>query len=583
MKRWAADFETTTQPDDCRVWAWGACSIDEKLNYDCGTNIGGFLDFAFKNPGEYYFHNLKFDGKFILPVLLADLEHNLYGRAFTYCSNSKKLEPGEFSTIIDEGLKFYEIKICVKGKKKREYIVIRDSFKKLPFALARIAKDFGIREQKLEIDYDAYRAPDHELTELEYRYLYNDCVILAKALKIQFDNGNTGMTIGADALSSYRKIVGKKYDLWFPQVNTIMDSHIRLAYRGGYTYCDPRHRGEIVGEGIVLDVNSMYPYVMAARPMPVGIPIYFSGKYVNDKHHPLWVANIKFTFKLKPDHVPCIQIKNSRFYSGNTYLDESDGVVSLWVSSVDWALINDQYDVDVYEYVEGYKMAALTGIFDDYIDYWMQIKENSTGALRALAKLMLNNLYGKYGTNPDRGKRKPVLDNDGMMHYPLDCKELGEPVYTPIAVFVTAWARDKMVRSAQACYPRFLYCDTDSLHILGREIPADLEIHPTKLGCWDLEAQFVQAKYLRAKSYMERIVVGQTVMHDRRHRATTRRTTLTKDVVTCAGMPPRVKEICTFDNFNIGLTVSADDKLNLKPKDVVGGVVLTPAPYSLHA
>lgn len=27
MKRFTADFETTTDPKDCRVWAWGVCEV----------------------------------------------------------------------------------------------------------------------------------------------------------------------------------------------------------------------------------------------------------------------------------------------------------------------------------------------------------------------------------------------------------------------------------------------------------------------------------------------------------------------------------------------------------------------------
>ncbi len=33
--------------------------------------------------------------------------------------------------------------------------------------------------------------------------------------------------------------------------------------------------------------------------------------------------------------------------------------------------------------------------------------------------------------------------------------------------------------------------------------PDNLEIHPTKLGCWDLEKHFTRAKFLHAKCYIE--------------------------------------------------------------------------------
>ena len=40
----------------------------------------------------------------------------------------------------------------------------------------------------------------------------------------------------------------------------------------GSTYADTRTAGVIVGEGIVLDVNSLYPSVVHDRPLPCGVP-----------------------------------------------------------------------------------------------------------------------------------------------------------------------------------------------------------------------------------------------------------------------------------------------------------------------
>ena len=58
MNRYAADFETTTDPDDCRVWAWGLYNIEtEKFQME----ITVFL--TFRKKVNYF--ELKF-GEFIL-------------------------------------------------------------------------------------------------------------------------------------------------------------------------------------------------------------------------------------------------------------------------------------------------------------------------------------------------------------------------------------------------------------------------------------------------------------------------------------------------------------------------------------
>ena len=62
MAVYAADFETTTNPDDCRVWAWCICdiyNIDETIEY--GETIYSFIEYISNLHGKIYFHNLKFD------------------------------------------------------------------------------------------------------------------------------------------------------------------------------------------------------------------------------------------------------------------------------------------------------------------------------------------------------------------------------------------------------------------------------------------------------------------------------------------------------------------------------------------
>ena len=51
---YTADFETTTDPTDCRVWACGICSIDNNYHFDYGNSIEWFIDFAYKHSGDTF-------------------------------------------------------------------------------------------------------------------------------------------------------------------------------------------------------------------------------------------------------------------------------------------------------------------------------------------------------------------------------------------------------------------------------------------------------------------------------------------------------------------------------------------------
>ena len=71
-KRIMADFETVTWlEDETYVWAWGCCEIGNESNLKIGNNIDSFIEYCKQNKNSVvYFHNLKFDGEFILCWLL---------------------------------------------------------------------------------------------------------------------------------------------------------------------------------------------------------------------------------------------------------------------------------------------------------------------------------------------------------------------------------------------------------------------------------------------------------------------------------------------------------------------------------
>lgn len=122
--------------------------------------------------------------------------------------------------------------------------------------------------------------------------------------------------------------------------------------------------------------------------------------------------------------------------------------------------------------------------------------------MRQIAKLMLNSLYGKFATRTTVYSRRPMLVNDVLRYVDLPPEER-DPVYLPAGVFITAWARYKTITTAQSVYDRFIYADTDSVHLIGTDIPDCIDVDAVRLGAWKHESTFYQAKFLRAKCYME--------------------------------------------------------------------------------
>lgn len=589
------DFETTTQPEDCRVWAACAVELETGRVAHLSNNLDAFMEWVQTEKScRLYFHNLRFDGEFIISWL--------FNHGFQHIGNDVKTIPSHsFQTLISDMGQFYSMRIMFERRKKKGNVSvdIYDSLKKIPFKAAKIAKDYGLEQSKGEIDYAAIRPVGYELTEEETDYITTDCKIVQQALHSQFEQGMKKMTSAGDALAYYKEIMGRSFDYWFPVLPKALDDDIRKAYKGGFTWCNPRFAGKEIGQGIVLDVNSLYPWAMYNCMLPYGYPVYFEGKYKPDPLYPLYIVRLRCSFQVKPDHIPMIQIKKGLFQE-TEYLTASEIVINgnkerievdLTLTSVDLELFLSHYDVDNLQYISGFKFKAQKGMFKEYIDTWMHVKATSpkNSAQRAISKLYLNSLYGKFASSTERLEKVPYMCPDGVVRYytyhePLRDREgnlqfdergrlmfqkdeNGHPmtrepqevdaVYTPVGAFITAWARHKTITAAQANYNRFIYADTDSLHLIGTELPEGLDIHPTNLGAWDHEATFSRAKYLRAKTYIE--------------------TVDDKIKVTCAGMPENVKALVDYDNFHPCSIFPG----KLLPHRVKGGVVLLPVDFTI--
>lgn len=329
MNKFTADFETATWlKDETYVWAWAVCSIDEKYEIQIGNNIESFMKWCYENRNsEVYFHNEKFDGEFIIWWLLKN--------GYEHVENKEDIKEKTFTTLISDMGQFYSITVYYKVLTKRyEKITFIDSLKILPFSVEDIAKSFGLRIRKLELDYNKVRSRHHTLTEEEKEYIKNDVLIVAQSLKTLFDENLTKMTIGSNALNHYKELVGKRqFEHNFPVLEKELDAELRKSYRGGFTYLSTEYEEKEVGKGCVLDVNSLYPSVMYNEKLPFGQPVYYEGKYKQDSIYDLYIQKINCAFEIKENKIPCLQLKNTRsYFMNNEYLLSSKNPYRLSMS-----------------------------------------------------------------------------------------------------------------------------------------------------------------------------------------------------------------------------------------------------------
>lgn len=591
----AADFETTTifeenlerDINNKKLVTWLNCFVDiRKCNdmqeYRISTSTEEFFNQVHKQIEQQdnkdciiYFHNLKFDGSYILNYF-----------------NEKEIE---FDTFINDMGQWYSITYHYKDYK----IVIRDSLKILNFSIKQIGKDMlktvekgitPLTEEKIPLDI-CYKKGYVD-------YVIRDVEILAKALnKMIFEQGFEKFTASSQALATYKDMISFPYFLkLFPPLKN--DEVIRMGYRGGWTFANPVYQNkEIKGNINVYDKNSMYPAIMLNYRLPTGKPRKIEYEYTREKHDIIfkqfdsccYIYNLNVAFDIKDNHLPSIQIKigNKEYFKNDEYFKEkimsnkdilfmldktqrdylttSQGhYFNITLTNYDLDLMKRQYDFDILENskVIKYEFSAKKGLFDKYINLYkdrkIEGKKIGNAVMTQDAKLKLNSLYGKFGTKKLIQEKQVYFEND-VLKFENDL-ELTETtgVYVPLAMFVTSIGRWEIINNAQDNYNHFLYSDTDSLHLLDEGQEIKLNIDDYKFGDWKIEEQATRGKYLRAKLYIEELIDGSLSVRG-------------------AGMTDEIKKQVTFDNFKLGATF----KGKRATKQIKGGVLIYTTTFSI--
>jgi len=554
-----ADFETSRNApntSDSHVWCWGAArwtgdSVEDD-EYQDGFTIDSFMHYVSsqERSANVFFHNLKFDGHFIVDWLLRT------GKRCIDLEPRRALGVGEFRTTISDMGQWYKIEWKASHGRTVEF---RDSYKLLPVSVKALGEMGGLTT-KGEIDYDRVRPVGYSPTDDELDYQKRDVMIVSNALHI---TGVSKLTISSLAFNDWKDTLtftkedGTKFRdgcIWrnlFPRLSDHDDAAIRSAYRGGFTAVADGKAGYKSGPGRVYDVNSMYPSILRDEPLPCRKPVPYYDGLPDDGY---WVARATVSFRLKPGAIPCIQLKNTPGYRGSEHLKTGESVTFSF-TNVDYRLFLEMYEFEIEALQWCYTFRTCTHAFDAYIEKWGRIKETSTGVKRQLAKLHLNSLYGKFGNTPSLGSRTPVIDDAGDVHYVPGPSTEDEPNYVPLAVFVTSIARDRIIRAAIACGDRFLYADTDSLHVEGDHPVEGLDVDDNILGFWAHEASFAYGVYNRAKQYGE-VIDGEHVIH-------------------MAGAPEKILEDVSVDDMMRDMVLDG----KLVPRTVRGGQLLQPTTF----
>ena len=645
-RTFACDFETTVYKGIKKTEVWASASVElgtedvnvfssisDQFNYFKSLDCNLLL----------YYHNLKFDGSFWLSYFLNDL-----GFTQAYIQESEEaghflrdweMENNTFKYVISDMGQWYTITVKVND----HIIEMRDSLKLLPFSLDRIGKSFKTKHQKLDIEYTGKRYAGWNITPEEKQYISNDVLVLKEGLEIMFEEGHKKLTIGSCCLEEYKKTLlwgTFDWERMFPDLYSVeideslygsktAGDYIRKSYRGGWCYVAKGKEDIVFKNGCTVDVNSLYPSMMSSESgnaYPLGYPKFFRGEIpevcYQTEYPKYYFVRIKTRFKIKKNKLPFIQIKNTFRFRGNECLETSamlidgkycdyywnpdgtfnDGRITMTMTMTDYKLFLEHYDVSDFEILDGCYFGTQVGIFDEYIEHYKKIKQESKGAKRELAKLFLNNLYGKMAMSKNSSYKVAYIGEDGSLKFRTVYEYNKTAGYIPVGSAITSYARNFTIRAAQMNYygkdkRGFIYADTDSIHCdLKPEEIKGVKLHDKNFCCWKIESEWDVGYFDRQKTYIEHVIKedGELLY-------------MPYYDIKCAGMPPRCKYLFnlslkgeipkeipkrplskeeldfvktkrTLKDFTVGLKIPG----KLIPRQIEGGVVLYDTEYTFR-
>lgn len=403
--------------------------------------------------------------------------------------------------------------LMIRYRKDGATIFIMNNMQLFNSSLADLGESIGI--PKLSVDFAT--VSDSDLLT----YCKRDVEVMRQAWNLWYgfiqdnDLGNFQHTIGSQAMSAYRHR--------FMDVPIMIHTDERAialereSYHGGRVECF-RLGEQPKKKYYVLDVNSMYPYVMKNYPVPTKLLHYHER------------IGLKEFAKIRPDfgyiaeaHVTLERPVLPVVHEGRLIfpVGEISGVFTK--PELEYAL-----HTGALRSVRRVAVYAEESAFGSFVDFFyaarQRFKQEGNTQFAFFSKLILNSLYGKFGQKISEyemvgendslgdqsgstfslsmGKEVKYRILDGIIEYETGEHE-AHNAFPAIASYITGAARAYLTSLIdQAGWSHVLYCDTDSLFVdeVGYINLAD-RIDSGKLGCLKLENESDSVSIFGPKRY----------------------------------------------------------------------------------
>lgn len=357
--------------------------------------------------------------------------------------------------------------------------------------LEKLPSIYGLPVEKLidHLDYQKIRTSITTLTDEELEYCENDCLVLYYYLKKENEiYGNLDkipLTSTGKVRRELKSIVLKDNSYRnkvYRAINT--DPHIYnllvKAFQGGYTHANYFYADRVLKNVKSFDFTSSYPYVMVTHKYPST-----EFKPCNIKSHTELLKDFAYLLVIKFKNVKsnylnnfissskCENLKGAEYDNGRLI---SADEFEMTITDIDFKLYLDAYTFE-YEIKESY-YSKYNYLPKQFIEFILEKYVNKTKYKNVegkeleyqLEKAKFNSLYGMSVTNTIRNK--VIYDETGWFEEELTNDEIKTALLADkkkcflsfaYGVWVTAYARNNLLKNVMKLDEYVAYCDTDSL------------------------------------------------------------------------------------------------------------------------
>ena len=379
----------------------------------------------------------------------------------------------------------------------RDYnIILKCSYMMSNVALKYLPKMFDLPVEKKvgDLDYSLIRNPNTPMSDAELGYCEYDCLVLyhyiLKELEVYEDvkhipTTNTGKVRRElqDLVRTnfkYKRVVNKAIN-----TNPIIYNRLCEAFLGGYTHANWIYADEVLKNVDSYDIASSYPYVLVTQKYPNSeFRQCFIKKREQMSKRLAYLLVVKFkNIKCKYynnfiSSSKCRNLRGAKYDNGRLI---SADEFEITLTDIDFYFYLDTYDLE-YEIIESYYSSIsylpktlIEFILDKYVGKTelkgVEGREMEYGRIKG----MYNSIYGMSVTNNIRDDVK-YDDTTGIWEeVPLNNEEIIEKLQSEkkksflsfaYGVWVTAYARDNLLRRVIANDDFVVYCDTDSCKLV---------------------------------------------------------------------------------------------------------------------